>query len=179
MSKGSTYISEPSEGELLGHARNIGSTHIGPVHQGHTVHGTNGDDEATVNATNNALLFLLGEAKVLAEARVGAQFAIVIDVVHLGPLLFQLIVCARFDWSRHGGRICVGLRLKMVLFGSWQSTLSEVQGRCRWKRELENLVNASGKSKEQNQEEGGALDITLVTWWYGCPPSGEYCASSP
>ena len=35
------------------------------------------------------------------------------------------------------------------------------------------------EEQEENGEEGGGLDITLVTWWYGCPTPRQYCASSP
>ncbi len=103
LGRRATYISEASKDKFYVHASNVGGAHVCSVHEGHTVHGTNGDDETSVNATDNVSLFGLSEAKVFARARFGAQLASLVDMGSISPLLLQLIMATRLEVGRHGG----------------------------------------------------------------------------
>lgn len=60
-----TYIAEAGQRQLDAHASNVGGAHIGAVHQTHAVHGANRDDEASVNAADDAAL--LGGREAMAN----------------------------------------------------------------------------------------------------------------
>ena len=117
-SQARTYVSEAGEDELLAHAGNVGSTHIGAIHEADAVHGADGDDEATVNAADNPALLLGREAMVVivmaVAALVGgidvAELRVILLLVHRGHGMGEGgVVGLRFP---EGGERCLGLRAK-------------------------------------------------------------------
>src|SRR4051812_38012194 len=50
---GTSYIAVADELQLLGHAGDVGSAQIRPVHERHAVHEADGDDEAAVDAPDD------------------------------------------------------------------------------------------------------------------------------
>lgn len=103
-----TYVSIVDEIQLNTHAGNIGSTHVRPVHQTNAVHCSYGNNQAAVNAADDAALLSLGEAKVVVfEGRDIVLVALgvfhrAVDVAVLKVLLFGLGVGSFFT---HDGQI--------------------------------------------------------------------------
>lgn len=90
-----TYVAVADEVQLNTHASNIGSTHVRPVHETDAVHGPHRDNQAAVDAADDAALLGLGEAKVIVFQRSNTVVALrvfhrVIDMAEFEPLLFRL-----------------------------------------------------------------------------------------
>lgn len=97
-----THVAVVNEIQLNTHARNIRSAHVRPVHQTNAVHCSHGNDQAAVDAADDAALLSLGEAKVVVFK--GRDMMLValrvlhraVDVAELEALLFGLEVRSFF-----------------------------------------------------------------------------------
>lgn len=98
-------VSEASELQLITHARNVGSTHIGSVHKRNTIHGTNSHDESTINSSNDAALLLLREAMVVIDLRADLARSL-IEMIELGLLLDAVVTIGSsiHGWLRRSER---------------------------------------------------------------------------
>lgn len=89
------------------HAGNVGGAQIGAVHQADAVHQPDRRHQAAVDALHDALLLLLGEAKVVGRGavrgvvRLGLDFGMVFLVRGVGGRLFG------DGFGGHGGRLVV------------------------------------------------------------------------
>lgn len=76
-------VSEIDEYEINTHSSNVGSTHVGSVHERDTVHGTNSDDQSSIDSSNNLLLLIGGESMIMIDF--GAELAGgFVDVFEIG-----------------------------------------------------------------------------------------------
>jgi hypothetical protein len=68
-----SYVSKAGQDKLDTHASDVGSTHVGSVHERHAVHGTDGNNKSTIDSSNDAALLRDGEAIIVVL--LGAELA--------------------------------------------------------------------------------------------------------
>ena len=84
-----TYISVVDiQFKLHAHARNVRCAHVGSVHETDAVHGADGDDKTTIDASHDAPLLLGREAMVV---RVGVDVGCLLVGVDVGVLGERLL----------------------------------------------------------------------------------------
>lgn len=88
-----THVAVVDEVQLDTHAGNVGSAHVGSVHETDAVHCSHGNDQAAVDAADDAALLSLAEAKVVVLKRCDMVVALrvfhrAVDVAVLEPMLF-------------------------------------------------------------------------------------------
>jgi hypothetical protein len=93
----STYIAKADQIQLSAHASDVGSAHVGAVHQAHAVHGADGEDEASVNTVDYAPLFRWSEA--MAEVVFGLGLAGRLDVTVVQILLRFRYILEGCHWK--------------------------------------------------------------------------------
>ena len=64
-----THVSEAGEIKLNTHTRNVGSTHVGPVHERHAVHSTHSRNQSSIDTSDNLLLLIGRESMIVILLR--------------------------------------------------------------------------------------------------------------
>jgi hypothetical protein len=107
-----THVSKASKLKFGTHTSNVGSTHVGAIHERDTVHGTDGNYQTTINALDDAALLLLGEAMVGID--LGANLAgRLVDMLEVGVGL--LLNSVHVVWPIHGCQLLRECEYGMVM----------------------------------------------------------------